>query len=140
MNHLTIQQIEGYHSGTLKLAEEYLAIVAQHVAVCARCRQDVATLQTFRQTVTPEIWAEARAATEAPATRPGFGEWLRAAIAGHAFRVWAPAMAFCLLLLMVFVWRNQQVVAIQDGSGRWALTRGGRLTGPKLSAMCHLKL
>jgi hypothetical protein len=183
MNHLTSQQIEGYHSGTLELAEEYLAIdahmagcatcreqlgarsralpeglgrlmaedahpegellvryaqensdvpaiVAQHVAVCARCRQDVATLQTFRQTVTPEIWAEARAATEAPAVRPSFGEWLHAAVAGRAFRVWAPAMAFCLLLLLVFVWRNQQVVAIQDGSGRWALTRGGKLTGP----------
>ncbi len=109
------------------------AIVAQHVAVCERCRRDVAALQTYRQSVTPEIWAEARAALEAPPARPSFGEWLRASwlafASNRALRVGGLVAAVALLLL-VFVLRNQSVIEIKDGSGRWELTRGGKLTGP----------
>jgi len=109
-------------------------IIAQHVAVCARCRQDVAALQAYRQSVTPEIWVEARAALEAWASRSRSGGRLRASLQAtfsrQAFRVWAPATAVCLLLLAVFWWRNQPVAEITDGAGRWTLARSGKLTGP----------
>jgi hypothetical protein len=109
-------------------------MVAQHVAACAQCRQDVAGLQVYQRVVTPEIWVEARAALETPGARPGFGEWLRvsfrAAGSVRAFRVGIPVVAVCLLLLCVFLWRSQRVIEITDGSGRWALTRGGQMTGP----------
>ena len=108
------------------------APIAQHVAVCAQCSQDVAALQGYQRAVTPEIWAEARAVLETPAARPSFGEWLRGCVrafgSARKARVWVPAAAVCVLLLCVFLWRNQRVVEIVDGSGRWALTRGGRLT------------
>ncbi|MCW3055333.1 MAG: hypothetical protein JWN14_4503 [Chthonomonadales bacterium] len=109
-------------------------IIAQHVAVCARCRQDVAALQAYRQSVTPEIWAEARAALEVWVSRSRSGGRLRAslqaAFSRQALRVWAPATAVCLLLLAVFWWRNQPIAEIADSAGRWTLARSGKLTGP----------
>lgn len=109
------------------------ALIVEHIAVCTRCQQDVVALQTYRQAVTPAIWAEARAVLTPLVSRPGFGEWLRAQIrvaaTVRAARVWAPAAAVCLLLGL-FWWRKQPAVEILDGSGRWTLTRGGQLTGP----------
>jgi hypothetical protein len=107
------------------------AIVAQHMVACARCQRDVDALQAYRRAVTPEIWAEARAALETPvAARPNFRDWFRITFSVRALRVWVPVAAVCLLLVAVFWWRNQRVVEITDGSGHWTLTRAGQLTGP----------
>lgn len=113
--HLDYELLQTFTENTLPAEER--EIVGLHLALCARCREDVRSLQAFQRVIAPELkiaYAPAGVSVEGEprlSLIDRFAQWLRPPVYAAA--------AICVVLLAIgafwWLWRNPNATTQQAG-------------------------